>query len=109
MHYFNKDVVIGISAFIAIMVLGFFTFQIDGNRNDPEINLAIDFAEIPRIDVREVKEKLDSGFNLVIVDTRSKAEYEQMHIAGAVSVPLAEIAEGYTWLKDYEEVIAYCT
>jgi len=108
-RYFNKDVVLGIAAFIAIFALGFFVFQTGGNRNDREMNLAIELAEIPRLDVKELKEKLEADSNLMIIDTRSRVEYDRIHIAGAVSLPLEEITEGYTGLKGYDEIIAYCT
>ena len=108
-RYFNKDVAIGIVAFIALIAMGIVTFQIGGNRNSRETDLTTDLAGIPRIDVKEVKEKLEAGSNLVIIDTRSRAEYEQVHIAGAISLPLEEVAEGYVGLKGYEEIITYCT
>ena len=65
--------------------------------------------EIPRISPEEVKAKLDAGSNLVIIDARSKEAYEQVHIAGAISIPLGEVAERYTELQGYDEIITYCT
>ncbi len=65
--------------------------------------------EIPRISPEAVKAKLDAGSNLVIVDARSKEAYEQVHIAGAISIPLGEVAKRYTELRGYDEIITYCT
>ncbi len=65
--------------------------------------------EVPRISVEEVKRKLDTGANIVIVDSRSKASYDQAHIAGAVSLPLADMSEPYDDLDGYDEIITYCT
>jgi hypothetical protein len=65
--------------------------------------------EVPRISVEEVKAKLDAGSNIVIVDSRSNASYEQSHITGAVSLPLADMAEPYDDLDGYDEVMTYCT
>ena len=65
--------------------------------------------EVPRISVEEVKKKLDAGANIVIVDSRSKASYDQDHIAGAVSLPLADMAEPYDDFDGYDEIITYCT
>ena len=65
--------------------------------------------EVPRVSVEEVKKKLDAGANIVIVDSRSEVSYAQAHIAGAVSLPLAEMAEPYADLDGYDEIITYCT
>lgn len=68
-----------------------------------------DLSEITRITVDEVKAKLDAGANIVIVDARSTREYEGSHIAGAISIPLGEIAQSYSDLRRYDEIITYCT
>jgi hypothetical protein len=65
--------------------------------------------EIPRISPAEVKAKLDAGSNLVIVDVRLKEEYERVHVAGSVSIPLGEVADRYIELRGYDEIITYCT
>ncbi len=108
-RYFNKDVVLGIVAFIILIVLGILAFQLSGNRDSSPITSTTDLSEIPRISVDELKRKVDMGSNLVIIDTRSKEAYEQMHIAGSISVPLEKVAERYTELKGFEEIITYCT
>jgi hypothetical protein len=64
--------------------------------------------EIPRISVEEVKSKLDDGFNLLIVDSRSGKSYNQYHIVGAISIPLSIMAEKYNELNGYDEIITYC-
>ncbi|MEE8469724.1 MAG: rhodanese-like domain-containing protein [Dehalococcoidia bacterium] len=66
-------------------------------------------SEIPRISVEEVKAKLDAGSNIAIVDARTRVEYEQSHIAGAISVPLGEIGQRYSDLQRYDEIVTYCT
>lgn len=66
---------------------------------------------IPRITAAELKAGYDSGADILIVDTRSKEEYNKEHIEGAVSAPLGDIVSG-KWLfpedKD-REIIFYCT
>ena len=64
--------------------------------------------EVPRISVEEVKAKLDAGSNLVIIDSRSKTSYDQSHIAGAISIPSGTMAEPYSDLDGYDEIITYC-
>ena len=64
-------------------------------------------SEIPRISIEEVKAKLDTGANIVIVDTRMKDLYEGRHIAGAISIPEAETAQRASELSGYDEVLIY--
>ncbi len=78
-------------------------------------------AAAPRISADEVKAKLDAGANIVIVDARSKTSYETEHIVGAISIPEGdltdannnplspeEIAQRYSDLQSYDEIITYC-
>lgn len=66
-------------------------------------------AEVPRITPQEVKEKLDAGEDLVIVDSRSLEAYNHSHIAGAVSLPLDEIGTRYGELPKDKLLVLYCT
>ena len=45
--------------------------------------------EVPRVSVEDAKLALDSG-EAVIVDVRSSEAYAEVHIAGAVLIPLGE-------------------
>ena len=47
--------------------------------------------------------------NPVIVDVRSRAEYERAHIPDALSIPLAEIQTRFHELPRDVEIITYCT
>ena len=40
--------------------------------------------KVPRISVKELKALLDAGTKLMIVDTRSREEYDEGHIQGAL-------------------------
>jgi hypothetical protein len=64
--------------------------------------------EVPRISVEEVKSKLDAGIDLVIIDSRSRNSYDQSHIAGSISIPFETMAESYSDLNGYDEIITYC-
>jgi rhodanese-related sulfurtransferase len=66
---------------------------------DPEALEPIDRAELAR--------RLDAG-TVVLIDVRPAEEYAHGHIAGAVSVPLDELA---TWAKQAprrKQIVAYC-
>ncbi len=94
---------------ITTVVIVVIASQGDGNRSTTSATLIASPSEVPRISPEKVKAKLDTGSNMVIIDTRSKAEYEQTHISGAVSVPLDEIAQRYSEFNGYTEIFTYCT
>ena len=107
-RYLTKDVIIGwasLSIMIAMAIIG---FQFIRDRNSWNI-LANEPEQIPRIGTAELKSKIDSGSNLLVVDVRSKDEYENTHIAGSISIPLEEISQRFDELKGYKLVVTYCT
>ena len=53
--------------------------------------------ETPSLSAVELKERLDSGENIIILDGRSPKEYTNMTIPGARSCPNAELA--YRWTQ----------
>jgi len=66
---------------------------------------------IPRISIQELKEKIDRGEPIVILDVRSGADYEpsKVKITGAVRIPLSQLNDRYGELPKDREIIAYCT
>jgi len=65
-------------------------------------------SDVPRISLEQLKEKLDAGADIVIVDVRSKGDFDEGHITGAVSIPWEEIEDRYTELPRDKEIITYC-
>ena len=63
---------------------------------------------VPRISLEQLKEKLDAGADIVIVDVRRKEDFDEGHIPGAVSIPWEEIEARYTELPRDKEIITYC-
>jgi len=61
--------------------------KLGANENTQSLPINMDWEIHPS----EVKRLLDSG-NLVLVDVRTPAEWEAVRIAGAVLIPLAELA-----------------
>ncbi len=99
--------VLGIVVVIAVVVLVILALQ--GSGTDSASAPIPSPPDIPRISPGEVKALLDAGSNIVIVDTRSREEYERAHIAGAISIPLEEVAQRYRELQGYDDIITYCT
>jgi flagellar basal body-associated protein FliL len=68
-------------------------------------------SPIPNLTVEEVKQKMDSGSIFVLMDVRSKADYDKSHIVGAVSIPIEDLSRRYTEISQESEIIIYgaCT
>jgi len=64
-------------------------------------------SSVQRIGVVEAKALAEAG-DAILVDVRTRAAYEQEHIAGALSVPLDEVAERLAELDDEVLLIFYC-
>jgi len=65
-------------------------------------------SDVPRISLEQVKEKLDAGVDIVIVDVRSKEDFDEGRITGAISIPWEEMEARYTELPRDKEIITYC-
>lgn len=66
-----------------------------------------DPEEFEPIERAELVRRIEAG-TVVLIDVRPSEEFEQGHIAGAVSVPLAEIK---TWAREApkrKQIVAYC-
>ncbi len=63
--------------------------------------------EVPRTAAKEVKRRLDKGAALLIVDVRSREDYDRAHIAGAMSLPIAEIEHRYSELAHERVIVCY--
>lgn len=61
---------------------------------------------VPRIEIEIAKQMADAG-DAVLVDVRSKATFEQAHIAGAISMPADEVLDRYRELPTNKLVIFY--
>lgn len=66
-------------------------------------------SQVPRITPQELKEKLDANQDVIVVDARSRKEYDSLHIPGALSIPLSEIEERHGELPQEGEIVLYCT
>ena len=76
---------------------------------EPSTPSGVPDSAVPRISLEQLKEKLDAGADIVIVDVRSKGDFDEGHISGAVSIPWQQEMEArYTELPRDKEVITYC-
>jgi hypothetical protein len=64
---------------------------------------------VTRLTVDQLKQKIDAGSKALIVDVRSKEEYDFNHLPGAISTPLLDITTGNWYPALGQETIIYCS
>lgn len=67
-------------------------------------------AEYQKITAQQAKARMDSGEDIIIVDVRTKEEYEESHIDGAILIPNESIGSAQpARLPDLNaEILIYC-
>ena len=67
-------------------------------------------AEYKKITAADAKERMDSGDEIIILDVRTKEEFDAGHIAGAILVPNETILDQQPdLLPDLDaEILVYC-
>jgi sulfur-carrier protein adenylyltransferase/sulfurtransferase len=76
----------------------------------PQAQTAESVDELPEITVRELKEKLDAGEEVAVLDVREPHEYEvaNLETQGAKLIPLGELPNRLSELNQNDEVAVYC-
>jgi len=89
-----------ISVILAILIVSSYAFQ-DDAKND-----------IPGISVEQVKAKIDSLEQILLLDVRTCEEYDGTmgHIEGSMLIPLYELEDRLAELDEYQnrEIIVIC-
>jgi hypothetical protein len=64
-----------------------------------------------KIDVKEVKDKVDNQASMILIDLRPKPSYDFGHIESAISIPWDELPEKSADIPQGVEIIIYdgCT
>jgi adenylyltransferase/sulfurtransferase len=65
-------------------------------------------AEDLEIHPREVKQRLDRGERILLVDVREPWKYALCRLEGAKLIPLGSLASNVAALPDADPVICYC-
>lgn len=63
--------------------------------------------DVRRITTTELAELMKQG-NVVVVDVRSKADYDRGHIRGAKLLPLHEVGDRAKELPHDKQIVTYC-
>ena len=64
-------------------------------------------SEVPRISAEELKDRLDNGEAILIVDARSTIAFEMEHITGAISVPGREVESRLDEFPRDQDIVFY--
>jgi rhodanese-related sulfurtransferase len=67
-----------------------------------------DLSGIDRLTKEELSKRLRRGDDLLVLDVRPPEEYAAGHVAGAVSLPVAELKRRLKELPRNKEIVAYC-
>lgn len=62
----------------------------------------------PGLTVQEVKEKLDRGGDVIVLDVREDWERDIAHLEGALPIPVNEIPNRLQELDPTKEIVVYC-
>ena len=57
---------------------------------------------------QELKERLDAGEHVTVLDVREPHETAGGVIPGAIAIPLGRLENGWNVLEDADEVVCYC-
>jgi 3-mercaptopyruvate sulfurtransferase SseA len=64
-------------------------------------------VEVPRISPAQLKERLDGGEDVLVVDARSADQYAANHIPGSISVPLPQVEARLDEFPRDKEIVFY--
>jgi len=64
-------------------------------------------VSVPEIQVEELKQRLDQGDDLFLLDVRDEYEFELSNIGGHL-IPLPELPRRYKELNTRQEIVAVC-
>jgi rhodanese-related sulfurtransferase len=74
-------------------------------------NTPVDAAAVPRLSQPEFQ-KLHSTSDVLVIDVRSEAIFQEGHIPGAIGVPLAEIEDRIDAIRSQaksRQIVTYCS
>ena len=76
----------------------------------PQAQQADDVDELPEIGVQDLKEKLEAGERVAVLDVREPHEYEvaNLEAQGAKLIPLGELPERLAELNQNDEIAVHC-
>lgn len=99
---------------LVVMVLGIGLIAFNQiAKADNEVVTVDENVSFRQIDAKQAKELMDNEKNYIILDVRTKAEYEDGHIKNAISLPNEDIVDDNNLLKNIlpdkkQMIFVYC-
>jgi hypothetical protein len=98
-----------VSAILALTVALGAACQPVGHLTPALANASMTAEQIPRISAADLKKRLDSGENILIVDVRSPDAYQTERVKGAVNAHYGPEGADFSQLPKDRFIALYCT
>ncbi|MDE0298960.1 MAG: gamma-butyrobetaine hydroxylase-like domain-containing protein [Candidatus Poribacteria bacterium] len=82
--------------------------HIDTNEGDPTMSRPEFQPDKHEISPCDLKDKLDSGDQIALLDVREPDEYDIVHLEGATLIPLNDLPQNADQLDRQTEIVTYC-
>ncbi len=79
-----------------------------GVGGDATLDIGEDSGPVAQVSPKQVKEMLDAGRNVKLVDVREPQEWDITHLEGASLIPLGSIPERMNELDTADDIVVYC-
>ena len=97
--------------FILVILISIGGLLLAQNLRKAEIAAPRDYTnqdDIPRVTAEEAYQAVQNG-EAVLVDTRSEAQFQEQHAAGAINLPVDQVLDRIGELDPDTWYITYCT
>ena len=64
---------------------------------------------VNQVSAEDLHDKIKGSDKFVLLDVRAPQEYEDGHIEGAINIPVADLRERHTELKEEDDIIMICS
>ena len=108
----EKLILITLGSIIIIVISIYMKSKNEKQENSGNLpkNSSLSRNKETKVSISKAKELIASDKNLLILDTRSKMEYNSGHIEGAMLIPHNKVEMNLNKLKDYKDkpILVYC-
>lgn len=83
--------------------------EVTSNQSSQDDSFEQSSSSSLEISLEELKQKIDKKEDFILLDVRTKEEYQKEHIPKAISMPVDAIDSEYHKLSKEKEIIVYCS
>ena len=93
MNTMSHTILSRLKMIVPILIFALYGCAVDVTQTTSTYQYVIpeELIDVPRISPEKVKNSIDSGEPILIVDVRESAHFETQHIVGAISIPLWQV------------------